>query len=55
MDHYTAADWTLVAHVPVRGVRTVYSFIGDWFAWFCLAVSASGIFQALAGRLRKKA
>ena len=27
---------TLVAHLPVRGVRTLYSRWGDWFAWVCL-------------------
>jgi apolipoprotein N-acyltransferase len=36
MDHYQATDRTLVAQVPVRGVRTVYSRVGDLFAWLCL-------------------
>ncbi len=27
---------TLVAQLPVRGVRTFYSRWGDWFAWLCL-------------------
>jgi apolipoprotein N-acyltransferase len=27
---------TLVAHLPVRGVRTLYSRWGDWFAWVCV-------------------
>ena len=37
MDHYQALDQTLVAQVPTRGVRTIYSRAGDWFAWVCVA------------------
>ena len=36
MDHYLATDRVLVAQVPIRGTRTVYSLLGDWFAWACL-------------------
>lgn len=36
MDHYQAGDRAMVAQVPVRGVRTVYSRVGDLFAWLCL-------------------
>jgi apolipoprotein N-acyltransferase len=37
MDHYRAADLALVSQVPTRGVRTLYSRLGDWFGWLCLA------------------
>lgn len=37
MDHYSATDRTLVSQVPTRGVRTLYSLLGDWFAWASLA------------------
>ena len=47
MDHYQALDQTLVAQVPTKGVRTVYSRLGDWFAWLCMlglaALVATGI------------
>lgn len=36
-DYYRSADHVLVAHLPVRGVRTIYSRIGDAFALICLA------------------
>lgn len=36
MDHYTAAERTLVSQVPTEGVRTVYRVVGDAFAWLCL-------------------
>jgi apolipoprotein N-acyltransferase len=33
MNHYSAADRTMVAQVPIHGVRTMYSVIGDVFGW----------------------
>jgi apolipoprotein N-acyltransferase len=35
MDHYTTATRDLVAHVPTRGVETIYARVGDLFAWLC--------------------
>ncbi len=37
MDHYQTTDYAMVSQVPTRGVRTIYSRLGDWFAWVCLA------------------
>jgi apolipoprotein N-acyltransferase len=37
MDHFTTDQRIMVAYVPTRGVRTVYSRIGDLFAWVCIA------------------
>jgi apolipoprotein N-acyltransferase len=36
MDEYHAKNLSLVAEVPTRGVRTLYSRIGDWFAWLSI-------------------
>jgi len=36
MDHYQTTDYAMISQVPTRGVRTIYSRIGDWFAWVCL-------------------
>jgi apolipoprotein N-acyltransferase len=36
MDEYHSSDLTLVAEVPTGGVWTVYSRLGDWFAWLCI-------------------
>jgi apolipoprotein N-acyltransferase len=33
MDHFTATDRLMVAQVPVAGVTTVYSVLGDGFGW----------------------
>ncbi len=37
MDHYYTTDYAMISEVPTRGVRTVYSRLGDWFAWLCVA------------------
>jgi apolipoprotein N-acyltransferase len=37
MDHYQTVDFAMVSQVPTKGVRTIYSRFGDWFAWTCLA------------------
>ena len=36
MDQYQAADLTMIAEVPTRGTRTIYSVVGDWLAWLCI-------------------
>ncbi len=36
MDYFTSADKVLITELPTKGVTTVYSRIGDSFAWFCL-------------------
>lgn len=33
MNHDTTDDRVMVAHVPTRGVRTIYGIIGDGFGW----------------------
>jgi len=37
MDHFATNQHEMVAMVPTRGVRTIYSRIGDLFAWVCVA------------------
>jgi hypothetical protein len=27
----------MISDVPTKGVRTVYSRLGDWFPWACFA------------------
>ena len=36
MDDFGSPDREMTAYVPTRGVRTMYSRIGDAFAWGCL-------------------
>jgi apolipoprotein N-acyltransferase len=49
-NHVTAADRTVVAHVPVTGTRTVYAALGDFFPWSCvLALVSLAAIAALRG------
>jgi apolipoprotein N-acyltransferase len=50
MDHYQTTDYAMVSQVPTRGVRTIYSRLGDWFAWVCLV----GLVLLTVLSLRKK-
>ncbi|MFQ5512271.1 MAG: hypothetical protein ACE5EO_10515 [Candidatus Krumholzibacteriia bacterium] len=45
MGHFTTNQREMVAYVPTRGVRTIYSRVGDLFAWLCSAglVAAVGL------------
>jgi apolipoprotein N-acyltransferase len=36
MDHYQTTGYAMVSQVPTRGVWTIYTRFGDWFAWICL-------------------
>lgn len=36
-DYYRTSDDAMISDVPTRGVRTIYSRFGDWFAWLCIA------------------
>ena len=36
MDHFTTEDRVMVSQVPTRGVTTIYSKVGDLFAWLCI-------------------
>ena len=36
-DYYQTADYAMISEVPTRGVRTIYSRLGDWFTWLCIA------------------
>jgi apolipoprotein N-acyltransferase len=37
MDEFQSTDLSLISQVPMEGVRTIYSRLGDWFAWTCCA------------------
>jgi len=47
MEDSVAAQKAMVAQLPTAGVATLYSRIGDLFAWLCVAVLLSAIGSAL--------
>ncbi len=37
LDFYkTLKNRTIITELPVKGVKTIYSRAGDWFAWLCV-------------------
>lgn len=49
MDHFQTADYAMVSEVPTKGVRTMYSRFGDWFAWACVVGLMTLIAKGLIG------
>ena len=49
-DYFTTDQQTMVAYVPIAGVRTIYATIGDAFAWLCVAALALLTLLSLVGR-----
>lgn len=55
VDYFRSDAGTMIADVPTQGVRTLYSRLGDWFAWLCIAALLAFIAWALAhGRARAR-
>jgi len=48
MDSFLADNKTMSVQLPVTGVRTIYSRIGDLFAWLCMAGLAGSITWAIS-------
>lgn len=36
MDYYSTDNRVLISYIPIEGVKTVYSLVGDIFAWICI-------------------
>jgi apolipoprotein N-acyltransferase len=53
MNYYlTGENRTILTELPTKGARTIYTALGDWFAWLCgamlLFLAAWGIFGGRA-------
>jgi apolipoprotein N-acyltransferase len=55
MDHFHSSDYDMVADLPTNGVRTIYSRLGDWFAWLNLAAFVVLIVAAFRNPRRSSA
>lgn len=54
MDHFTASERLMVAQVPTTGITTVYSVIGDLFAWVTVFGFPLLVYLAIIGSRRSK-
>ncbi len=52
-NYFTSEDKTMISYIPTKGVTTIYSRIGDVFAWLCIAgLIALLVWVAVLGRRR---
>jgi apolipoprotein N-acyltransferase len=54
-DYFTNSSGIMLTNIPTRGVRTIYSRIGDLFAYLCLAALVLLTVRAFANRKRPAA
>jgi apolipoprotein N-acyltransferase len=47
MNSFTSSNSIMYADVPTNGIRTIYTFIGDLFAWICVFVLFGFILNAI--------
>jgi apolipoprotein N-acyltransferase len=50
VDYFHADDADMISEVPSTGVRTIYSRLGDWFAW----VSSTGLLALIIKAFARK-
>jgi apolipoprotein N-acyltransferase len=50
MDDFTTEEVVMIANVPMEGVTTIYSRIGDLFAWLCVVGFVSVVGWAVVRR-----
>jgi apolipoprotein N-acyltransferase len=48
MSSFTTTDEIMYADVPVKGIWTLYTFIGDLLAWLCIPFFVLFIFMAVS-------
>jgi apolipoprotein N-acyltransferase len=46
-NYYDSGEKVMIADVPVHGVRTLYSIIGDVIAWMCVSASFGFLIMAI--------
>jgi apolipoprotein N-acyltransferase len=52
IDHFSSAEWVMVAQAPILSAFTIYPYIGDLFAWLAMAGLAIIITLAVITSLR---
>lgn len=53
-DYFTSDEQIMIADLPMKGVTTVYSQIGDFFPWCCIIVLVAIFLQTIVSRRSKK-
>ena len=53
MNSDTTKDGILYAHVPTKGITTIYSIIGDLLGWLCVFSFIAFVVMSVKGRVHK--
>ena len=54
MNYFTTQNTIMYADVPTRGIKTIYTFIGDLFAWLCVTGFVGYIASVIIFQVRKR-
>lgn len=54
MNYFTTSNGIMYADVPTKGIRTVYAFTGDLFAWLCVLGFVGFIVVAIRQKRKNK-
>ncbi len=36
LDYYKTKEQIMISDIPIKGVKTIYAKMGDWFVWVCI-------------------
>ncbi|MBN1834524.1 MAG: hypothetical protein JW820_01675, partial [Spirochaetales bacterium] len=53
-DYFGTADALMLADVPMKGTRTLYARLGDWFAWGSIGLLAALSLLAVRRRVGRR-
>jgi apolipoprotein N-acyltransferase len=54
MDSDNTEDGIMYANVPTKGIKTIYSIIGDLLGWLCVLGFVAFVVMSIMGRVHKK-
>ena len=50
-DYFAASHEIMYSDVPIRGKKTIYTIVGDAFAWLCVLGFLAFIVMSIKGRV----
>jgi apolipoprotein N-acyltransferase len=55
MDHFQTTDYAMISQIPTKGVRTIYTRLGNWFAMACFPGLMLLVILSLRGKRDQQA
>ncbi len=53
MDSDKTEDGIMYADIPTKGIKTIYSAVGDLLGWLCVIGFAAFVVMSIIGRVHK--